>query len=176
MVSIMARVISLFLAYSLVACAGSRISTVSLGDGRKVDHPVKTIAMAPSGGLFADAIAVELANRGFHVIDTAQTSQLLVRLNLNEVEVTQPQNLARLRDGGIDAYLSARAAAGYDGRPQSASVRVNSTYNGTIIAGLSWQNGWGGMAGSMADRTMRKDLVQAAIEIAEELTKRLKTP
>ena len=69
-----------------------------------------------------------------------------------------------------------RGAASYDGRPQSASVRVNSTYDGTIIAGLSWQNGWGGVAGSMADRTMRKDLTQAATEIAEELTKRLRTP
>ena len=87
MINIGFRIMALLLASSLVACAGSRISTVSPGNGIKVTQPVKTIAMAPSGGLFADAIAVELANRGFHIIDTAQTSQLLVRLNLNEVEV-----------------------------------------------------------------------------------------
>lgn len=98
MAGIIVHVIALFLAYSLVACAGSRLSTVSVDDGRKGDHPVKTIAMAPSGGVFADAIVVELANRGFHIIDTAQTSQLLVRLNMNEIEVTQPQNLVRLRE------------------------------------------------------------------------------
>ena len=75
----------------------------------------------------------------------------------------------------MDAVLSARAVAGYDNTPQSASVRVNSTHTGDILAGISWQNGWGGQAGSMADRTMRADLSQAASEIAEELANRLAT-
>ncbi len=65
------------------------------------------------------------------------------------------------------------AAAGYDGQPQSASVRVNSTRNGKIIAGVSWQNGWGGMAGSIADRTMRQDLTEAAVEITDSLVEQL---
>jgi hypothetical protein len=136
-------------------------------------HAVRSIAMAPSGGLLADAIAVELFSRGYTVIDSAETTGLLVRLNLNEAEVLAPTNLRKLEAEGIDAYLSARAAAGYDGQPQSASIRVNSTRNGKIIAGVSWQNGWGGMAGSIADRTMRKDLTEAAVEITDSLVEQL---
>jgi hypothetical protein len=121
----------------------------------------------------ADAIAVEMFNRGFTVIDTNETSSLLVRMNLSEIEVLTPENLSKLQDEGIDAYLSARTVAGYGGQPQSVSVRVNSTQTGRIIAGLSWQNGWGGRAGSIADRIMRKDTTEAAVEITNELTKQL---
>jgi hypothetical protein len=66
-----------------------------------------------------------------------------------------------------------RAIAGYDGKPQSASVRLNSTKTGAIVAGVSWQNGWGGQAGSMADRMQRKDLADAADEIARNIAKNL---
>jgi len=156
-----------------VSCATSKLST---SPSQTPSHSVKSIAMAPSGGLIADAIAVELFNRGFHVIDTAETSNLLVRMGLSEIEVTTPENLARLRDQGVDAYLVARSAAAADGRPQSASVRVNSTHTGAILAGVTWQNGWGGIAGSPADRVMRKDLTEAAVEIAIDLAKRLNAP
>ena len=151
-------------------CSGSKMTILQ---GRPPTHAVTAIAMAPSGGVLSDAIAVELFNMGFQIVDTAETSNLLLRLGLSELEVSQPENLRRLHDEGVDAYLSVRSVAGQDGAPQSATVRVNSTHDGSILAGLSWQNGWGGMAGSMADRTMRKDLVEAATEIAHELAKRL---
>lgn len=154
-------------------CAPSRMSTTR---ATGPTHPVRSIAMAPSGGVVADAIAVELFNRGFQVYDTAQTSNLLIRTNLTEIEVMQPQNLARLKEQGIDAMLIARGVAGRDEKPQSASVRVSSTHTGAIIAGLSWQNGWSGEPNSIADRTMRKDLSEAAAEIAEELSVRLGGP
>jgi hypothetical protein len=67
-----------------------------------------------------------------------------------------------------------RAAGGYDDQPQSATARVNSTHNGRVLAGASWQNGWGGRAGSIADRTMRRGLAQAAREIADALVPRLR--
>lgn len=152
---------------SLVGCASSRLSTMPvLG---KVSHPIKAIALAPDGGLLADAVGVELSNMGFTVIDSASTSKLMVRLNLNEVEIARPEGLAKLKDQGIDAFLTVRAAGGYDQQPQSASARVNSTHTGQVIAGISWQNGWGGQAGSIADRTMRKGLAEAAAEIANSL-------
>ena len=56
----------------LSACAGSRMSLIP---SEVVTHPVKIIAMAPSGGLLADAIAVELSNHGYRVIDTNQMTQ-----------------------------------------------------------------------------------------------------
>jgi hypothetical protein len=125
--------------------------------------------MAPSGGIFADAIAVSLFNHGFQVIDTSEMSNLMVRLNLNEVELMQPQSLSAVRDAGIDVILSVKTVGGYDGKPQSASVRLNSTKNGEIVTGLSWQNGWGGTPGSWADRAQRKDIADAADEIAKRI-------
>ena len=46
---------------------------------------------------------------------------------------------------------------------------MTSTENGALIAGVTWQNGFGGQAGSVVDRVMRKGLSQAASEIANEL-------
>ncbi len=123
--------------------------------------------------MLADAVGVELSNRGFTVIDSASTSQMLVRLNLNEVEISTPQGLTKLKDQGIDAFLTVRAA-GEGGQPQSASARVNSTHTGQVMAGISWQNAWGGMKGSIADRTMVKGLAEAAAEIADALTKAIR--
>ncbi len=166
------RTVLIFTVLILASCAGSKISTVGMLSSPA--HEVRSIAMAPSGGLLADAIAVELFNRGYTVIDSNETTGLLVRLNLTEAEVLAPTNLRKLEAEGIDVYLSARAAAGYDGQPQSASIRVSSTRSGKIIAGVSWQNGWGGRAGSIADRTMRKDLAEAAVEITDALVKQLR--
>ena len=142
--------------------------------GVKPDHAVETIALAPSGGLLADAIGVELFNHGLVVVDTAETSNLFARLNLHEAEVSQPRNLSVLRGEGIDAYLMVKSAAGYDGLPQSATARLTSTHNSKLLVGVTWQNGWGGMHGSIADRVMRQDLTGAAEKIAKEIIRRLK--
>ena len=155
----------------LAGCAGSQISTVPA----QVSHPVGTIALMPGGGLFADAIGVEIAARGFQVIDTSTTSNLMVRLNLNEIEITKPQGRSKLKSEGIDAILFARAASGYDGRPQSASTRLTSTHTGQILSGIVWQNGRGGAVGSPADGIMRKGLAQAATEVADALMQSIRT-
>ena len=156
----------------LAACASSKISTMPVVGG--LTHSVKSIAMAPDGGLLADAVAVDLSNRGFNIIDSATTSRMMVRLNLNEIEITRPEGLAKLRDQGIDAFLIVRAAAGYDQQPTSASARINSTHTGRVLAGITWQNGWGGQAGSIADRQHRKGLAEAASEIADALAKNIR--
>jgi len=156
----------------IAGCASSRMSTISTPI--IFDYKIETIALSPSGGLLADAIGVELFNRGFNIVDTNSMSQLMVRLNLSELEITQPQNLKLLEEQGIDVYLSVKSVAAYDGLPQSASVRMNSARNGKVIGGVSWQNGWGGQAGSIVDRAMRKDIAEAAIEITEALVKQLR--
>ena len=46
----------------LSACASSKVSTNSTPNQTKAQ--VKVIAFAPGGGLLADAVGVELANRG----------------------------------------------------------------------------------------------------------------
>lgn len=154
-------------------CASSKVSVVPVAGA--LTQSVKSIAMSPDSGLLAEAVAVELSNRGYTIIDSATTSRTMVRLNLNEIDIARPEGLAKLRDQGIDALLTVRAAGGYDDQPQSATARVSSTHTGRVVAGITWQNGWGGQAGSIADRTMRKGLAQAAKEIVDALAKKLRT-
>src|SRR4030042_3484717 len=150
-----------FLVILLASCAGSKLTqTVGL-----VPSGIR-VALAPSGGVLADAIGIELFNGGWTVIDTQQMSNMMLRYNMTEIELSKPENLKILKDQGIDGILSVRA-----GKPQSATARINSTKSwGEIIAGVSWQNGWGGAAGSIADRSMRKDITGAAKEIVDALT------
>lgn len=165
--------LAIFVSLSVLSgCAASQVSSTGPTSGPSVE--VKSIAMMPGGGLLADAVAVELSNRGFTIIDSASTTNLMVRLNINEIEIAQPQGLAKLRGQGIDAVLMVRAAGSYDGQPQSASARMTSTVDGRLIAGTTWQNGFGGQAGSIADRVMRQGLSQAAAQIANEITSRIK--
>jgi hypothetical protein len=105
----------------LPACGMSHVSTVST-PGAKVS--VRTIAIMPGGGLLADAVAVELMNRGFTIIDAASTSNMMIRLNLNEVEIARPEGLAKFKGQGVEALLVVRGAGGYDQQPQSASART----------------------------------------------------
>ena len=85
----------------------------SLPVASQTKHTVKVIAFAPGGGLLAGAVGVELSNRGFTVIDSSTTSSMMIRLDLNEIEVTRPEGLAKLREQGIDALLVVRGGGGY---------------------------------------------------------------
>ncbi len=51
---------------------------------------------------------------------------------------------------------------------------MTATEGGRVLAGVTWQNGWGGMGGSIADRTMRQDLSEAASNIAHALSERVR--
>ena len=168
------QIISLcLLAFFVSACASSKVSNLPIASS--ATHPVRAIAMAPEGGLLAEAVGIELSNLGYTIIDSASTSNLLVRLNMDEFEVSTPQGLEKLKTKGIDAYLTVKSAGAYDGQPQSASARASSTHSGRIIAGVNWQNGWAGHPGSIADMAMqmRKGLIGASQEIATSLAKSL---
>jgi predicted GNAT family acetyltransferase len=157
----------------LAGCSSSKISTLPVS-GSQSFHSVKVIAFTPGGGLVADAVGVELSNRGFTVIDSSTVSSMMVRLNMNEIEIARPEGLSKLRGQGIDAMLTVRAASGYDDQPQSISARMNSTETGQVLAGVTWQNGYGCAPGSPCDRQWRKGLTEASAEIAEALSKRVK--
>ena len=169
-----AQATALVLAVTMGGMALGSMAAGRMLERRSLDRPLVLYGWLECAiGLFGLLMLPGFAALEKMDFDTSQTSSLLIRLNLEEMEVVRPENLARLRTEGIDAYLVCRSAAGRDGLPQSASVRINSTHTGAILSGLSWQNGWGGQAGSIADRTMRKDLSEAASEIARELTARL---
>lgn len=155
----------------LGGCASSKVSSLPIAN--QVKHSVKVIAFAPGGGLIADAVGVELSNRGFTVIDSSTTSSMMVRLNMNEIEITRPEGLAKLKDQGIDALLVVRAASGNDQQPQSASARMISTHSGQVLAGVTWQNGFSGYR--EFSPLVRKGLTEAAAEIAVALAERVES-
>jgi len=169
----MKKLILLLISCSLLtACntATTRYMTAPRRDVASI-HKVQTIAMAPDSGILGDAVAVELANRGYDVYDSGQTSKLFIRWNLNEGELIRPEDYTKFRDKGIDAYLTLKTVGGWDKQPQSASAKLISTYDGKIITGVSYQNGWGGAQTSMADSVMRQNIGAAAEEIAKALIK-----
>ena len=91
-----------------------------------------------------------------------------VKTNLNEAEITEPKGLeAFAKEGGCSITVS--AVGGYDQMPQSASIQIVNTKTFDIMAGINWQNGWGGQQGSIADRVMRKGLTRSAKEIVNAL-------
>jgi hypothetical protein len=150
--------------FLLASCGVSQLTQVT----GSVPPDIK-IAIAPSGGDLAEGIGAELTRRGFKIVDIKQTAKLLLQMNAKESELSAPQNLQKLREQGIDAVLLVKAVLGDNFRPLSATVSLNGTQSWESIAGLSWKNGWAGMAGSVADQQMKKGILGAAREIADAL-------
>ena len=156
------------------SCASSQVSQTSQ---RPYTGPKpSSIALSPGGGVLGEAIGLELFNRGYTVVDPDETARMVGRSDLSEFEVSQAAGLSALRDKGIDALLVVKSVAGNDGRPQSATARLTATNDGQIISAVTWQNGWGGVEGSPADRTMRRDVAEAAREIVNALSSHLGPP
>lgn len=155
------------------ACAATtEVSTT--GQVEVSRSEVGSIALMPGGGVLADAVAVELANMGFTVIEAEATSALMARLNLDEFDISQPAGLAQLRSNGVDTVLKVRGSGGYDDKPSSATARLVSTTDNRLLSGANWQNAASGRMGSAADSEARVGLVVAAREIATALTSNLR--
>jgi len=167
----MRPIILLGLAIIFCGCSSPSIR-VSRSPG-VLPQQIKKIALLPSGGVLADAIGVELLRHGYEIIDTATITSMMARWNLTELELVEPQNIRKLADKNIDTILLVKAVAGYDNRPESASVKLVSTTSGQVIIGATWQNGKGGSRGSPADGIMRVNLSDAAQQIAEGIGRNL---
>jgi len=165
---------------ALAGCGGSKIATVK-GNGARGG---KTIAVSPpqspdslinSGSELADAIGTELAARGFVVLDIAATAARLRKYDIPSGYALTKQGLSTLRKENVDSVLTVSSTATVAGGPSMRHVqaRLTSTATAEEIGGVNWDNSWGGMPGSPADFTMRKDVATAAKEIASELVKLL---
>ncbi|MGA3400850.1 MAG: hypothetical protein ABSC95_16645 [Acetobacteraceae bacterium] len=165
---------------ALAGCGGSKAVQIRAPD--YADHSARTLAIAPVDDLFvnddsqlADAIGVELAKRGYSVVDAKGTAALLAKYGISPVEVLAPKTLTALGKEGVDAVVSVSSEGSVMGGPgmRHAKARVTSTRTAKDIGEIDWNNSWGGMPGSPADYTMRKGPAGAAREIAEELAKLL---
>ena len=107
-------------------------------------------------------------------MDSNETTELMVRSNMVDLKFLGRKNLRILKDSGIDGYLTVKAIFHSDGKPSSVSARLSSTHTGELLAGISWQAGWGGQYGSLSHNIMSQNLNDAAEEIAEELVSRFR--
>lgn len=145
-------------------------------------HPVTTIALAPSGGLPAEAIGYELSSQGFVVVDTKQTSDLMVRFDMSEAELMHTMTAGRtatFADEGVDAVLFVRTTVGgQDSRPETIGVRCVSTRDGSLLGSVSWDNGVAPEEGSWEHmffgRGQRKGTQEAAAAVGRALAKQLR--
>lgn len=159
--------------FSFVGCA-SQSMEVSRSQNF-VAKKIKRIALMPGGGVLAEAVGIQLMSQGFDIVDMSSSTASSARVNLNELEVTKPSNLKALADEyGVESVLIVKTVGGYDDKPNSAAARIIDTKTGSLIAGVTWQNGKGGQQGSGADNMMRSDISTAAKKISEGIAKALK--
>jgi hypothetical protein len=148
----------LCLVWLLSGCSAARLTPVGTWQPR--DTAFKTIAMAPSGGAFADLIGIELAGRGYTIFDSGSTLALLMLLQKGAEDPLSPPILGMLKQRGIDAVLAVQKVDGEDGLPQTVQIRLYSTDRVVNVGGLDWQNSW-----------IRRGTLESAQEIAAALVR-----
>jgi hypothetical protein len=149
-------VLSLLLLLS--GCAAGQVTSV--GSFQSLDPPLKTIALAPNGGIFADLIGIELSGQGYTIIDSGSTLALLLLMQQNANDLLNPQLLSILKQRGIDAVMVVQKVDGKDGLPQTIHLRLHSTDRLTEIGGIDWENSW-----------IRRGVLEAAQEVASGMVK-----
>lgn len=169
--TLMNRFIVIALMVSLVhvaGCAAPRWETATYdrfplnwARARRGEDLIKVIALVPGGGVLADAVGVELAKRGFVVIPSISTMDMVPEVNFKAVsehyipsrrnagEMWKLRHALRARD--VDAFLIVRdhnfVPKQYLGRTywQQAELEIHSTteenpiFNGAI-AGTAFAN------------------------------------
>ena len=164
---------SAFVVFASLAIFACVPKATSIPVSQKLSHTVETIAIAPGGGLLAEAIVVELSGLGYNIIDPASTSGILARLKLGEADATTPQGLSKLKEEGVDAYLTIKGERRANGLIETAVARASSTHTGKIIAGINWQNSRTGLAAGLGGKTANKGMAETAQEIAKDLAREL---
>lgn len=166
-----ARTLAPMLAIALASCGGSRI------EGRvvKLTHPIASIAIAPGSDEIGKGVAQGLAESesfGGRVIDSDESASILQQLALPSPKASLPENLPRLREAGIHAWLRLESTNALMGStPKTVRVRLASTASPDEHVEFLWHNAWGGMPGSPADHMAKVGPFKAGQSIAAELAK-----
>ena len=152
-------------------CAGTRITEMI--HAPRSGSPIQSIAIDPRGGIMGEEIAMHLTSGNLRVLDSDHTTQLARRSGIDEHHLNSPAGLEALRNGGAEALLIIKTMIGWDGKPQVVTVKLIDTMTAEVITGFSWENGWGGDFGSVADRAMRRSVPEAARQISTSLLDRI---
>jgi hypothetical protein len=153
-----AQVLMLLLVLLLNGCFTSR--AVPVGRYQSIDPPLKTFALAPNGGIFADFIGIALSEQGYTIVDTGATLALLVLMQRTQDDLLSPEVMSQLEARGMDAVLVVQKVDGEDGLPQTVHVRLHSTVQKADVGGVTWKNGW-----------IRRGMLESTQEIAAALRK-----
>jgi hypothetical protein len=153
--------LALALLLLLNGCAAGWGGTV--GRFQPMDPPLKTIALAPNGGIFADLIGIELSEQGYTIVDTGATLALLVFMQRTQDDLLSPEIMAMFKGRGIDAVLVVQKVDGTDGLPQTVHMRLYSTTSSAEVGGLEWGNSW-----------IRRGVLESAQAIAAAMSKGLR--
>ena len=79
----MKKILTLFIVMFLITgCAFVKLNIAKRPI--KLDKPIETIALMPSGGIAADSIGIEMLNYGYNIVDTATTTSNMTRVNMTE--------------------------------------------------------------------------------------------
>jgi hypothetical protein len=150
--------LALALVLLLHGCATSR--AIPVGPWPSIKPPLKTIALAPNGGIYADLIGTELAERGFTIVDTGATLALLVFMQTPQDDLLSPEIMGMFKERGIDAVLVVQRADGTDGLPQTVHMRLHNTASLADVGGVDWENSW-----------FRQGVLESAQEIAAAMSR-----
>ena len=155
----------------LMACGGSRID----GQTIRMDHPVNCIAISPGSSEIGHGIEQGLVDSELYrgkIVGSDAAVNLLHELGIRSPKATLPENLARLNERGVDAWLRVEASnAVLSDAPKTVLVRMASTHSPDQSIEFVWHNAWGGMPGSPADYMMKAGAFKAGKSIAEELAR-----
>lgn len=155
------------------SCRGTRI----IGNDVQIEHALTKVATLPVGGELASRIATTLNHseaQEAHFLSTKDTADLLTRLKISSLRISRPENIEQLVAEGVDAYLRIEVGKHLLGSATDRiEVKLFSTHDPDVCLQFVWHNARGGMKGSLADASMRKDDAIAIEEICAELLRRL---
>jgi len=154
------------------ACASSKITSIT---SQPTSHKIQKLAVTIHGGVMAEALTRTLNKQGFNAVKLADFYRLLERINMKEVNPSDPSSLVKLYEAaGIDAFVLSRttSVAELSGHPNTVTVTVYSTRDGRKLVDLEWKNAWAGLPNP--NHSIKEDIDVAAEKIVKELVKHLR--
>lgn len=160
--------ISILMLVLLTGCAGPNVRA-NLNPSTTKPNPRIGIV---SDHLLADAIGNELVGYGFTVIERGRLQAVLDELKLSLSGILKEGDLRRVGDIlNVDAlmFVSVTTEPDFPSKVGSATIKIVDARTGTLVGGVTYQNGRGGAPGSPADAGMKESLPDSAERIAKEL-------
>jgi hypothetical protein len=159
----------------VLQCLGCGPSGFTRVESIKPVPSIRTIAVDFRSGGIGEHLEKILMDNGFRIIKKEETYKILRDLDLVAIDASLPEQLTRLKNKEIDAYLTLRTVfAEMLGRPLEVYLNLYSTYTGQAVISLDWKNGWGGQPGSPADHSSKKTISESAEAVASRLISELR--